>query len=778
MKKRFIRSNLRTLIIATLPVLILTSLIFFSSCKSRSVRDIRVARGWEPVYQERSVKVKETRTKDDALIQNLFMVSARPNIELPHQEGMEAKPGGAIISEKVTYTNAEKIARSTPEGNKATNLNEVQHLSEVVVTAKARFTPEQNGKVNVDFIVKVPRQLLSTDWRVTLSPKLLHNDSIVKLKDVVVKGQNFAQKQKQAYADYDNYLKSIVKKEDYDIAFVDHEGVKQDIENKQKFYYNEYLKEWRRQTDYEKWKSEKEKKESEENTRREALELQQFHDNVRKAREEAMKEVSKGKDTTGFYVRYMQKRMPKTKNTKNQQQSQADFDKELKEVPSRFRDLFLAERGMGEIKNQRLTVQDSLEIVKHRYKVEEIAANELKEARKEEVREEMIYFPYEENTKLDTVIYADRDFIYYYSQEYPVTPGLRNLRIVMNSKTDAVDRSTFHQPTSDTLSYYVSSLSQLVDPSLVVKTTTLYRDVFNSLTMYPVFLPERWTFNVNYKNNREEADKIIDTYKTFTKDGKFIMDSVILRVSTDLDGNFDNNAALTMKRANTLQEFFSKELGVHDVFKTRYIGEDWNTMAKLIARRNDLSHKEEILDMLRNAVNPDITEREMKKEYPYDFRIIRDSIYPKLRKVDVYFNMTRTGMTEEVTVSKEVRPRYEEALQLLHDRKYWEAMEILSDYPDYNAALCLVCMGYNAKALEILEKLEPNGNTEYLMAILSIRANDDKSAKDHLIKSCGLDPSKVYRATLDPEIANLVKKYNLENEMIRAASVNNTQVEE
>ena len=146
-------------------------------------------------------------------------------------------------------------------------------------------------------------------------------------------------------------------------------------------------------------------------------------------------------------------------------------------------------------------------------------------------------------------------------------------------------------------------------------------------------------------------------------------------------------------------------------------------------------------------------------------KIIRDSIYPMLSRADIVFNMKRQGVTEEVMVKVEERPDYAKALDLLQDRKYWEALDILSNYPDYNTALCLVCMGYNAKALELLETLDQTGDTEYLLAILAIRSKDDNLAIEHLLKACELDSSKIYRASLDPEIASLVDKYDLQNRM-------------
>lgn len=824
MKKKTIKLPFRFLIMRVLPFAMIAFVLMISCSSSNSVREIRASQKPNSGYPISPVKVKVTETKSDALVKNLFMQSKRSSIELPYVDKDGSKSVG-VISEQVTYTNAENIGPDI-KGDKAKDLTEVQHLSEVVVTAKSRFTPEQNGKVNVDFVIRVPKELLSTDFRMTLAPKLLHNDSIVPLKEVIIKGQQFYNKQHQAYADYDAYEKSIVDESQYDSVFVDHEGVMDDIAFQQEFYYKQYHKEWSRQTDFEEWKATKDDAEALQAAKRTAYDKKIYYEHVRKARERVMKEFSKGKDTTGLFARYMKdvakpEDLKKAKEVVEQKNDyrlnfykeyservnekilnewaagkdtvgayaryMKGFDKNMKtlvldgddidRVPERFRDIYREGRKMKQITNQVVTEQDSIEIAQGRYKFEDIALNEMKKERLEDKRKELIVFPYEINTRLDSVIQTDKQFVYYYKQDYPVMPGMRRLRLIMSTTIDAIDRSQFIEPQTDTLSYFISSLSQLVDTSLIAKTTTLHRDVYNSMVIYPKFAPGKTVFNINYKDNRAEIDKVLNTYRTFTDEGNLWMDSVIIRVSTSLDGTYDNNAYLSMKRADALKEYFEKTLDGGDdadlavILKTRYTGEDWNTMAKLISRRTDLPNKSQILDMLSQAISPDQSKLELKKSYPKDFKIIQDSIYPLLNKADVIFNMTRPDMKDEVEVNKEYRPDYAQALQYLQDREYWKALDILANYPDYNAALCLVCMGYNARALEVLDDLKDTGNTEYLRAVLAVRAKNEKKAIEHLIKSCELDPTKAYRAPLDPEISQLVIKYNLQDQLSKSGEL-------
>ena len=818
MKKKTYELFSRTSFVGILPFVAIFLAIMVSCKSSHSVRDIKASR--DPYYGAfipQTIKVKVPTTTDDALTKGLFMLSRYSNIELPYIEGSET--GSAVVSEQVTFTHAETI-RPNLDAGRATNLSEVQHLNEVVVVAKSRFTPEQNGRVNIDFIVRVPKEMLSPNFRITLSPKVFHNDSIVPLDDVVLKGGAFAKKQKQDYIDYDNFLKSIVDASDYDSVFVDYDGVRKDITFQQEFYYRQYHKEWSRQSDFEEWRASKSDAEALMEARQLGFDRKSYHENIRKARQRAMQEVAKGRDTTGFFARYMNNAM-KPKNVRQAQikveqrdDFRIDFFKEyskrakeqslrdwamgkdtvgsfarymrgvdknmsklvlegedMSKIPEKFRDLYKTNRDMSQIGNQAFTEQDSVEIAQSRYKFEDIALNEMKKERREEKKREMIVFPYEEKTRLDTVIQTDRDFVFYYKQDYPVAAGLRRLRLTIDGTVDAVDKSRFVQPKADTLSYFISSLSQLADLSLIKETKTEHRDAYSTLVTYPKFHSKRSKeFSVNHADNKTQIDTVINSYRTFTS-GKYVMDSVVLRVTTSLDGTYNENETASLNRANALKSYLASTLGVrNDIFKIRPASEDWNTLARLVTQRNDLTNKSEILDLLTNAVHPDQCEDEIKKKYPEDFNIIRREIYPKLNKAEIVFNMTRPDLTEEVVTRVETRPDYDRALKHLQDREYWEALEILSKYADFNTALCLVCMGYNQQAFNLLEKLKQTGNTEYLLAVLAIRSNDDSKAIAHLKKACELDPTKAYRIPLDPEVSALARKYNLQNELTISSS--------
>ena len=103
--------------------------------------------------------------------------------------------------------------------------------------------------------------------------------------------------------------------------------------------------------------------------------------------------------------------------------------------------------------------------------------------------------------------------------------------------------------------------------------------------------------------------------------------------------------------------------------------------------------------------NPDIREYALRK-YPEDYRRIRERHYPLLRGVEFRFHLHRRDMIQDTVVMPVIDSTYMDAVQMIEDRKYRQALALLDEfYPeDYNTAVCLMSLGYDARALEIMQK--------------------------------------------------------------------------
>jgi len=189
-------------------------------------------------------------------------------------------------------------------------------------------------------------------------------------------------------------------------------------------------------------------------------------------------------------------------------------------------------------------------------------------------------------------------------------------------------------------------------------------------------------------------------------------------------------------------------------------GEDWPTLARQVQSHRSLLYRQAILDSLTSAIYPDMTEENIKRDYPDDYKIIRDEIYPKLVRFDVTLHINRPGI-EENTLQETHREDYAEGIKLLRDKEYMLALEKLAKYADYNTALTLVCLGYNDKAQEVLEALPETGRNEYLLAIIKARKDNKNEAAKHLQKACQLSPELYSRTRLDSEVRELADELNL-----------------
>ena len=158
---------------------------------------------------------------------------------------------------------------------------------------------------------------------------------------------------------------------------------------------------------------------------------------------------------------------------------------------------------------------------------------------------------------------------------------------------------------------------------------------------------------------------------------------------------------------------------------------------------------------------PDAKEAGIRKRFPDAYKHIRENYYPLARAVNFAFYLHRRDMIEEFKYTTVLDSAYMHGLDLMDDRQYKDALVILSDYNDYNTAICLMSLGYDARAAGILESLPESSNVCYLLSILYSRLKDDGKAVSSFMRSLELDSSKAYRGRLDPEINRLITTYNL-----------------
>lgn len=712
-------------------------------------------------------------------IERLFMQTTKPQIDFLNNGGLQGQEGPMMISEEVSFTNIEDQSLDENEvfASQAEKLDtsKVYKLSEVVIKVKSHFTPERDGKVNLDFNIIAPVDVLDPNWRLVLSPRLIDGDSICRLDSVVLVGEGFKDKQASDYEAYEDFLSTIVDPSAYDSLFVNWKSLYKEIHKVQRRNYNDYRSQYDLIRGYENWKKMNEM----EFLSMEALALRHkrhmYSKYWRKAENLVIKNKDKGKPTDGIHEKYEEKyKKDYVSFLKNRfslhwmdsvtidlnLHAQKDSILRRSHVPRKYREVHAKGLTLNDIRAKAFTEEDSARIAKHHYMIDEIVLNELNMNRKDDIFKEIIEFPYYsdlDGLRIDTMITAEEDVIYHYRQPWAVKPGMKNLKIVLEARAEAVDRSVFVFPPSDTLTYFIASLSQLVDESLVTERKKLYKFLFDKGVAHPNY-KNRKSYQFDESINSGVLDKLLEAYNTYSSMPEYSVDSITIQCSVDLMGEWESNYEQSQRRGNAISDYLRNKVSTHFVVKPK--GEDWNTLVKEIRSRSDMPNAAAILDMLTNAVYPDKTEEDIKKLYPNDYKIIREEIYPKLNRIDYFIELSRTDI-EQDTIRETYREDYAEAVQLLKNGEYMEALEILAPYGDYNAALCLVCMGYNDKAQNVLDRLPESPKNEYLSAIIFARKKDDQEATKRLINACKLDPGLYDRIKLDSEVSELANRINL-----------------
>ena len=197
-------------------------------------------------------------------------------------------------------------------------------------------------------------------------------------------------------------------------------------------------------------------------------------------------------------------------------------------------------------------------------------------------------------------------------------------------------------------------------------------------------------------------------------------------------------------------------------FISRNNPENWRMLDVLVEQSEALTeNKKMIYKDIREIENPDLREESLSWQdfYPH----LREVIYPRLRTVKFDFHLHRKGMVKDTIQTTVLDEEYMAGVQAIRDRDYETAIPLLRPYQNYNAAVAFTAMDYNASAIQILEALPETDKVNYLLAVIYSRQGRDKDAVEHYLKACRQTPAYWHRGNLDPEISTLIKRYNLTN---------------
>ena len=399
----------------------------------------------------------------------------------------------------------------------------------------------------------------------------------------------------------------------------------------------------------------------------------------------------------------------------------------------------------------------------------------------------------EEGIRLDTVLVnPDGDCIYRYVQTIDTRKDLKYAYIALEGSIWDQDQELYIMPRTDSIEYPVSSLSHFVKDITRYKMKTVWRRQEANSSYNISFDIGRDRIDPQLGSNAAELERIKANLRSVLNDDVFDLDSIIVSASCSPEGRYAYNRKLSQGRTSNVCDYFSSfmreyvasvkaergfsvdEAGnvVHEQniaavpLVARHTPENWELLDRLVGSDPSMdAEARNSYSRLASAYASDPDRRELMMRRESWFSYVKDELYPKLRVVNFNFNLHRKGMVEEFVRTEEVDTLYARGVQLLRDRDYDAALEILSGYDDYNSAIAYMAKDRNRSALDCLEKEEETADVLYLKAILLSRFARDEEACDCYKRACEMDGSYVFRGNLDPEITLLIKKFGLNKEL-------------
>ncbi|MBP5397109.1 MAG: hypothetical protein J6Y32_00510 [Bacteroidales bacterium] len=296
-------------------------------------------------------------------------------------------------------------------------------------------------------------------------------------------------------------------------------------------------------------------------------------------------------------------------------------------------------------------------------------------------------------------------------------------------------------------------------------------------------------FNLDFKAGKSDIDPnmgknaqgLADIRRTIAEvlgNENFQLDSIVVTAHCSPEGSRKANDGLSKKRSQSVCSHFdgiAKQL-VDSVnalgtgrnlptirFVSRALAENWPLLDELIAKDSTITDKQKDNYAKKIAKVSDWDKREAQlRKQPY-FKHVKDSLYPRLRVVNFNFRMGRTDMKKDTIMTTKIDTVYKKGVDFLRECEYAQALPFLEQYPDdYNYAACLVGLERYAEAIKLLEKNKKrDADINYLLALAHTRNGNSKAAVACYLEAVKQDPAMKEKAMQEPDMADLIKKHNL-----------------
>ena len=131
------------------------------------------------------------------------------NKGMPGQAGHDGRGDNAVRDTTLVTSDEGPIIMNAVRDEDG-NMVATDVLEAASVTARFRNVAERGGKVNIEFAVTVPQDMMDPQWQLRFYPRMYVLEDTLGLDPILITGQEYRNEQMRGYRRYEKFLQSIV----------------------------------------------------------------------------------------------------------------------------------------------------------------------------------------------------------------------------------------------------------------------------------------------------------------------------------------------------------------------------------------------------------------------------------------------------------------------------------------------------------------------------------------------------------------------------------------
>ncbi len=263
----------------------------------------------------------------------------------------------------------------------------------------------------------------------------------------------------------------------------------------------------------------------------------------------------------------------------------------------------------------------------------------------------------------------------------------------------------------------------------------------NKIELYPL-----------YMNNPSELANIVNTIDSVKNDPDVTIKALSIKGFASPEGSYENNTRLAKGRTATLKYYVEKLYNFTPGFiQTAFEPEDWQGLEEYV-EQSTINNRNEILALIKSDLEPDAKDKQLRIQFPVEYKFLLQNVYPELRHSDyrIEYQIRTFSNVDEILAVMRTAPQKLSLNELYHAASSFPAGSSQAN-----------------EVYEVAVRMFPSSVVANLNAANNAMSYGDYTRAEKYLSQAGDDPTAIYTRGV---LAALQGKYSdAENFFAQAA---------